>query len=181
MRTATLKIEDIPHYTYDDYVQWEGQWELIQGIPFAMTPAPAVKHQQISTKIVLHLGELLKQCTNCQVIMPLDWQITEDTVVQPDVIVVCGDDIGVLKLETTPVIIFEVLSPSTSKKDRVLKYRLYESAGVKYYCVVDPETSSADVFVLKPDKYTQADGIKDGRIRFDLEPCEIEFDFGKIF
>lgn len=43
MRVSTLKIEDLPHYTYDDYVTWEGRWELIQGIPYAMTPAPVIR------------------------------------------------------------------------------------------------------------------------------------------
>ena len=42
MSTAALKVEDLPHYTYDDYVQWEGRWELIKGIPFAMVPAPVM-------------------------------------------------------------------------------------------------------------------------------------------
>lgn len=27
-----IKLEDIPHYTYDDYKQWDGKWELIQGM-----------------------------------------------------------------------------------------------------------------------------------------------------
>lgn len=41
-----LKIEDLPHYTYDDYAQWEGRWEIIEGVPYAMSPAPTIKHQQ---------------------------------------------------------------------------------------------------------------------------------------
>jgi hypothetical protein len=34
--TAALRTEDLPYYTYDDYVQWEGRWELIRGIPFVV-------------------------------------------------------------------------------------------------------------------------------------------------
>ncbi len=181
MNTVALKLEELPHYTYDDYAQWEGDWELIHGIPYAMTPSPVLNHQRISKKIVIQLSNLLENCTKCEVFLPVDWQIKDDTVVQPDVLVVCGENFNGKKLETTPVVIFEVLSPSTVKKDRSLKYRLYESAGVKYYCIVDPETKSADVFLLQPDNYSKAGDFKDGRMRFDLGPCVIYFDFSELF
>ncbi len=181
MRTAALKVEDLPHYTYDDYLQWEGRWELIHGIPYAMVPAPIVKHQRICGKIHQQLTELLKNCVKCEVLLPVDWPIADDTVVQPDILVVCGENIGVERLEKTPVMVFEVLSPSTSRKDRVIKYQLYEHAGVKYYCIIEPGTGSADLFVLKKDKYSQGGESRKGRMLFDLGPCQIAFDFGKIF
>ncbi len=181
MSTSALKMEDLPHYVYEDYVQWEGQWELIYGIPYAMSPAPVIEHQRISKKIVRQLDELLENCGQCEALLPVDWVVVEDTVVQADVLVVCGEDIGVVKLEKTPVMIFEVLSPSTARKDKVLKYRLYEQAGVKYYCIVDPKTKSADVFTLQKDRYREEGEFKDGRMGFDFGPCQIEFDFGKIF
>ncbi len=120
MGVAALRTEDLPHYTYDDYVQWEGRWELIGGIPYAMVPAPVIRHQVICSNIIQYLGELLKECKKCRVLLPVDWPIADDTVVQPDVLVVCGDDIGVEKLTVVPVVVFEVLSPSTTRKDRVL-------------------------------------------------------------
>lgn len=45
---GAIKLEDIPRYTYDDYKQWEGQWELISGVAYAMSPAPMIEHQSIS-------------------------------------------------------------------------------------------------------------------------------------
>ncbi|MCU0289941.1 MAG: Uma2 family endonuclease [Acidobacteria bacterium] len=146
-----------------------------------MTPSPAKKHQRINRKIIWQLSELLKDCSKCEVFMPIDWQITEDTTVQPDALVVCGENLDGKKLENIPVIIFEILSESNAKKDRILKYHLYEAAGVKYYCIIDPEACSADVFLLQPDKYRPVDEFKNGRIRFDLGPIEIEFDFNWIF
>jgi Uma2 family endonuclease len=185
MESSALRIEDLPHYTYDDYSKWEGQWELINGIPFAMVPAPAINHQRLSSKIDRQLGELLEDCNRCEAICSVDWQISEDTVVCPDVLVVCSEDmdIGIIKLEKTPVVVFEILSPSTSRKDRVVKYRLYENAGVKYYCLIDPGSKSAEVFVLKnrEEKYCSSEEFEDGKILFDLGPCRIRFDLGKIF
>ena len=178
MSAVALQMEDLPHYTYDDYIQWEGSWELIRGIPFAMTPAPAIKHQDICVEIVFQLKSLLIDCPKYKVLLPVDWQITEDTVVQPDVLVVCADpgDLEGEKLEIPPVLVFEVLSPSTIRKDRILKYQLYEQAGVKYYCIVDPGTKSADVFALQKEKYHETGVFKDGKMHFDLGPCKIQLD-----
>jgi hypothetical protein len=39
--SSAVKI--LPYYTYEDYVQWEGKWELIDGIPYAMSPAHTPK------------------------------------------------------------------------------------------------------------------------------------------
>lgn len=45
----------LPHYTYSEYVQWEGRWELIGGIPFAMSPQPSFRHQRVSRRIAAEL------------------------------------------------------------------------------------------------------------------------------
>ena len=46
-----IKLEYIPQYTYEEYKTWEGKWELIYGVPYAMSPAPILKHQKIGNKI----------------------------------------------------------------------------------------------------------------------------------
>jgi hypothetical protein len=46
---------------------------------------------------------------------------------------------------------------------------------------VDPETFSADLFILRTSRYDKVDEFKDGKITFDLGPCIITFDFGEIF
>lgn len=181
MSAVALRVEDLPHYIYDDYRQWEGKWEILQGIPYAMTPAPSIKHQDISGNIFWQLRALLENCRKCKALLPVDWQITEDTVVQPDILVVCDENITGVKLEKTPVLVFEILSPATSRKDRGIKYRLYENAGVKYYCIVDPETNSAEVYVLQKEKYHEAKEFDEGGMLFDLGPCQIQFDFKEIF
>lgn len=181
MGLAVLTKEDLPHYTYDDYVQWEGRWEIINGIPYAMVPAPAYKHQRISSRIDGQLYRLLEDCKKCETVLPVDWQISEDTVVQPDNLVVCDYAGDGVKLLQPPVLVFEVLSPSSERKDRVLKYQLYREAGVKYYCIVDPNTKSADMFALQGSEYGEMEGARDGRVFFDLGPSSIPFDFKEVF
>ena len=181
MELTALKKEDLPHYSYEDYIHWSGNWEIINGIPFAMSPAPSKKHQLLSLEIAFQLKQLLSLCKNCRVYQAIDWQISEDTVLQPDVLVVCGDNPAEIKLSIPPVLVFEILSPATAQKDRTLKYRLYQEAGVKYYCIVSLDTPSAEVFVLKDSKYEDLAGFPGGKILFDLDPCSIAFDFKELF
>ncbi len=179
--SLALETSELPHYTHEDYLKWEGRWELISGIPFAMTPSPGYRHQTVSQNIALQLGELLKETPFCRAMLPIDWQITEDTVVQPDNMVICGDNTDDNKLTLAPVLIFEIISPSTTRKDKGIKYQLYQEAGVKYYCIVDPVNHEADVFVLKQDKYKAEEAFAGGKMKFDLGCVEIAFDFNEIF
>ena len=137
--------------------------------------------KRIEEVIAAHLENLLKNCKYCHAFLPVDWKINEDTVVQPDNLVVCGQDFGEKYLVITPVLVFEILSASTSHKDRSLKYRLYQDAGVNYYCIVNPESSSAEVFRLVEHRYEESKDFQGNKIIFDLGPCTIAFEFSELF
>ena len=49
----------IPHYTYEDWLQWEGKWELIEGHPIAMSPTPVPKHQRIAAALKYEIINVL--------------------------------------------------------------------------------------------------------------------------
>ena len=177
---GAVKVEDIPHYTYEDYKQWEDQWELIHGIPYAMSPAPMIKHQKISNKIARILDEELEDCPGCHALLPVDWKISEDTIVQPDNLVVCYEPEGAY-ITKAPSMIFEVLSPKTAKKDTTVKFDIYEKEGVKYYIIVDPDDEIAKVYHLHEGKYIKTVDATDEKVNFDLEKCQIEIDFIKLW
>ena len=183
MGASVLNMEDLPHYTYDDYKQWEGKWEIICGIPYSLGPAPAIKHQDISLEIAAQLREKLKTCGGdlCKVHLPIDWKIEEDTVVQPDVMVVCGENRDENILTITPTLVFEIISPSSKHRDRVLKYGLYKEAGVKYYCLIDPMVKSVEVFLLRGTDYQEEKGFEEGKIPFQLGECVINLDVSTLF
>jgi Uma2 family endonuclease len=171
---------DLPHYTYDDYILWEGQWEIINGIAYAMTPSPVIEHQRISQNIAQHLGEVLEDCTHCIPLLPIDWKINEDTIVQPDNLVVCHKVDGT-HISKAPILIFEILSKSTAIKDQGVKYRLYESEGVQYYIIVDPMDKVAKIYDLSNGKYIKRMDVTDEATDFSLGDCLITLDFSKIF
>ncbi len=85
-----IPYELLPHYTVADFRRWEGDWELIAGIAYAMVPSPTSLHQRIGLKIARQLDEQLESCPLRQTLYETDWIVAEDTVVRPDVMVVCG-------------------------------------------------------------------------------------------
>ncbi len=181
MPNVVQNKEYIPRYTYQDYLEWEGKWELIGGIAYAMSPAPIIKHQEISYNIAHHLHALLKDCKQCKSLQAVDWMTDFKTVVCPDNLAVCGEDIGDKQLTKTPEIIFEILSPSTAFKDRNVKYQLYEKMGVKYYILVDGVALTAEVFELLDGAYQKRQNAQDDVVKFSWQACEIDFDFSQIW
>ncbi len=171
---------ELPHYTYDDYLQWEGRWELIEGIPYAMTPSPGVRHQRISQLIAYQLERSLEGCPSCQALLPTDWRVTEDTVLQPDNMVICYRPSHPY-LTKAPSLIFEILSPATAEKDRRTKYAIYEREGVTYYVIVDPVNEVAKIYHLHEGRYVKQLDATDESYQFILEDCRLMFDFSGIW
>jgi Uma2 family endonuclease len=180
--SSALKKEHLPRYTYEDYCQWEGRWEIIDGIPYAKSPLPSGKHQWISVKLITLFNEALKSCTQCRASMPMDWKVNDLTVVQPDVFVACFDFRKLKYITETPVVAVEILSPSTRDKDVSLKQEIYQEKGVKYYLIVDPEDDTYKVLQLSGREYKVAQSGHDGSFTFEVEPnCKAPIDFGKIW
>jgi len=178
---SAIKNEYLPSYTYDDYALWEGNWELIYGVPYAMAPAPMIKHQAISNRIARYLDEALQECEVCHALLPVDWKVDESTVVQPDNLIICHTPKEEAYITIAPRIIFEILSKSTGMIDKNLKYELYEKEGVTYYIIVDPKESIAKVYELKEGRYIKVCDAYEKYVDFDLGDCAFTFDFSKIW
>jgi len=178
---STPNLDDLPHYTYDDYVQWEGRWELIYGVAHAMSPKPGIMHQAISQHIASQLERALENCHECHALLPVDWKIDEETTVQPDNLVICVELEKTAYLSKTPVLIFEILSKSTAHKDRTTKFKLYEREGVRHYVIVDPDESIAKVYRLQDGRYIKVLDASKDNVEFDMGKCRISFEFAKIW
>jgi Uma2 family endonuclease len=173
-------IKILPHYTYEDYIHWEGKWEIIDGVPYAMSPAPVPKHQIISTRLIVAFSNQLTQCEKCIVLQPVDYLVSDDIILQPDILIVCKP-IEKKFLDFPPVLVVEVLSPSTALKDRHSKYEIYQSQGVKYYILVDPDKNEAEVFELNSGEYKMTAKGKDFSHSFLFEDCNAAIEFKEIW
>jgi Uma2 family endonuclease len=149
-------------YTYGDYRTWppDERWELIEGIAWAMSPAPGRKHQDVTGEIFTRLKNFLagKSCrvyiAPFDILFPDSPDQDEDeapTVVQPDITVYCdGTKVRERGGLGAPDLVVEVLSPWTQKKDFNEKLNLYERHGVREYWIVDPGNRSVLVFRIGP-------------------------------
>ncbi len=174
-----MSLAYVEHYTADDYNLWKGDWELIDGMPYAMAPSPMVTHQSINGKIFAQLSDKLDDCPECQALFEIDWKVSSDTVIRPDTLVICYEPDE--KLTKKPEIIFEVASPLTVTKDEKVKFEIYEKEGVKYYILVYLETKVAKAYELKDGRYIKMGDFSDEKRTFFLPDCEIEFDFSRIW
>lgn len=173
-----LTIQDFPRYTYKDYEKWEGDWELIRGIPYAMSPAPNWKHQAFGSNFVYFFKDALlkKNDCNCIVLYESDWIVSDDTVIRPDVMIVCGGIEGE-HVTKPPALALEILSPSSILKDHNTKFNLYQAYGVRYYLIASLEKNEIEIFLLKDNRYRQIDTTQ-----FQLTgSCLLEVDVKNIF
>ncbi len=172
-------VKILPHYTYSDYLHWEGKWEVIEGIPYAMSPAPMPNHQRVSARLTTAFTNALRNCNKCTVYQPIDYLITQDTILQPDLLIVCGE-IQKKFLDFAPALVVEILSPSTALKDRHTKYALYESQAIKYYVIIDPSINEAEIYSLEKSYQLQQKG-RDFRFEFKIEDCVVSVNFNEIW
>ena len=144
------------HYTYKDYIHWpdEERWEIIEGIPYNMSPAPGRKHQKVLGALYVEFFNFLKGKPCEPYIAPFDVRLPQkgetaknaSTVVQPDLSVYCDksklDEQGAVGV---PELVVEILSPSTGSKDVREKFWLYEKHGVKEYWLVHPAENWVEI------------------------------------
>ncbi len=176
----TLKQIDLPDYSYEDYQLWEGDWELIAGVPFAMSPAPIKIHQQLVGYIFSEIASSFNDCPKCEILIDEDWKLDSKNVLKPDVAVVCNDD-NPTHIAKTPEIIFEVISPSTARRDEGLKFEMYQEAGVLFYIIVYPDDLIARIFKNNGEKYKKVAECDTETFSFKEISCPFEFDFSTVF
>jgi len=167
-------------YTYEDYKKWEGDWELIEGVPLAMAPSPVGIHQILSLSFAKILEEIIEDCDECFVLIEEDYIVDEETVLKPDVAVVCGDDIYSF-IKKTPKAVVEVISPSTIKRDEIIKKDIYEKEGVEWFFLVYPNILKVKAYRLEDSKFKKIGDFLDGKLKIKIEGCEGEIDFDKMF
>ncbi|MFP5402671.1 MAG: Uma2 family endonuclease [Gammaproteobacteria bacterium] len=151
-------------YTYADYLEWpdDARYELIDGEAFLMAPAPLVEHQEVAGEVYRQLANQLDGQPCRPYIAPVDVRLPRkdeadaaiDTVVQPDVLVVCDPaKIDRRGVRGAPDWLLEVLSPSTAAHDQIAKRRTYERAGVREYWLVHPGDRTLTVYLLDNGQY----------------------------
>ncbi|MCX8075804.1 MAG: Uma2 family endonuclease [Aquificaceae bacterium] len=169
-----MKLKYLPHYTYEDYQKWQGDWELLEGIPYAMASPRYQSQRALSRLLVLINKELEEKFCHCEVVAELDWVISEDTVVRPDLVVLCEEPVDYIR--KPPALVAEIVSESTRRMDEEIKFELYREEGVKYYLLLYPENRSWKLY----ENVSGAFVLKD-RLELELKGCKINLELERVW
>ena len=133
------------------------RYELVNG-SLLVTPGPDTRHQLCVTQLLVILGSAAGP--DVRVLpAPYDWVAGPSTLFQPDVLVARRADLGPKRLERPPLLVIEVLSPSTRRIDLATKRMAYADAGVAGYWLVDPDMPSLTVLELRAGEYVQVAAV----------------------
>jgi len=159
--TTEYRAEPTKRFTYQDYLELPEEpgyrFEILEGV-LIKEPSPNVIHQRVSRRLQRMLEDYFWEVDPESEIFnaPLDVTFHDITVVQPDVFYVSGKQKEIVKdtrIDGPPTLVVEILSPSTARKDRLKKLRIYQKAEVQHYWLVNPEEKTLECFCLRDGAY----------------------------
>ncbi|WP_269411500.1 Uma2 family endonuclease [Lentibacillus daqui] len=159
--------------TYAEYLELDDdmQYEVIEGRIYNMAPSPNVKHQSIASELITEFNIHFRN-QSCRVVSEIDVSLSGEKDpskvnewVKPDIVVVCDKD-KIMKnhIAGAPDLIVEILSKSTAKTDKMIKFHRYQRAGVKEYWIVDPVYETIDVYLLENEYYKHTGTFANGDV-----------------
>jgi Uma2 family endonuclease len=161
-----------PKLTYDDLALLPDdgrRHELIDGVHF-VTPSPDARHQTIVVTLTVALESFARSRGLGRVfVAPFDVRLSPHDVVEPDLLFIStarGEILTSANVAGAPDLVIEVLSPSTRRRDEVLKRDLYEARGVAEYWLIDPEAETVKVLRREGERFGRARllSLRDGDV-----------------
>ena len=158
MAIAITAVKPKPKLTYEDYASLpdDERYELIDGELIPM-PSPSVFHQLLIFSIGVPLREFVRRLSLGEVIpAPIDVVLSATDVVQPDIIFISNARSHIIaeaNIRGAPDLAIEIISPSTQRRDRIVKRNLYARHGVREYWLIDPYGKTVTVLILGANGY----------------------------
>ena len=162
--TAVYKAMPEKQYTYQDYLEMPDEpgyrIEILEGM-LVREPSPNVIHQRVLIRLTRVLEDYFRvnDPEGEVFVAPLDVTFHDTTVVQPDILYISGEQKRIVKearIDGPPALVVEIQSPSSCRKDRLQKLRIYQKVGVQHYWLVNPAEKTFECFVLKDGAYILA-------------------------
>ncbi|MFW5991987.1 MAG: Uma2 family endonuclease [Halanaerobiaceae bacterium] len=161
-KKAKYNPDESKKYTYRDYLELPEEpgykFEVLEGM-LVKEPSPNVLHQRVSRRLLQILKDYFRKVDPDGEIFyaPLDVTFNETNVVQPDILYISGEQKEIIKekrIKGSPLLVIEIISPYSSRKDRVQKMNIYRKEGVQHYWLVNPEEKTFESFVLRDNTYS---------------------------
>ena len=142
------------------------RYELVDGV-LLVTPAPSGLHQRCVLRLAVLL-ELARPAEHELLFAPFDVRLSRTTVLEPDLLVFRKGEATPARLERAPLLVVEVLSPSTRRIDLGTKLLAYQDAGVPAYWLVDPAVPGLTVLRLAGGSYVE-EAVVTGEEAYDAD------------
>ena len=128
--------------------------ELIRG-RLIMSPSPSSLHQIVILRLARILERAEEAADGLMLISPMDVILSEDTILQPDLLYIAKERRGIVKrrVEGSPDLVVEILSPDSGRRDKTEKLDLYAKYGVAEYWIVDPTSQVIEFLLLDQGRY----------------------------
>lgn len=147
-------------WCYADYLRLPDdskRYEIIEGVLYVAN-APSIEHQFTVSEIHFQLKLFIRDKELGQVYTsPLEVHLSETTrPVQPDVLFIRAQHQpppSTQFFEGAPDLIVEVISPSSIRLDRHIKFDAYEKSSVAEYWLADPKARLVEVYTLSNGEY----------------------------
>jgi Uma2 family endonuclease len=169
--------------TLAEFLEWEERQPLryeFDGIrPVAMTGGTRA-HARVQRNLAISIGGRLRG-KPCEFLgSDLKIKTSEDHIRYPDGIVTCSPGDNASTTVSDPVVIFEVLSPSTAANDRIVKAREYQSTpSAQRYVMLEQDGVSATVYVRSGDAWTHEILIADSKL--SLPEIGVELPLAELY
>lgn len=181
MSTQELRYD----WTYSDYARLPddgNRYEVIDG-ELLVTPSPSPLHQRVAARLLMSLDAFVEKHGLGIVIPDVDLLFRTGQFLRPDLLVVPESGrAGITNrgIETPPLLVVEILSPTSGSIDRVKKPSRYGDFGIPEYWVLDPEERCAWVWRFaggapEPERV-------EGDLRWDVAdaPAPLVIDLEKV-
>ena len=156
--------------------------EIIDGVHY-VTPSPEISHQLVVGELYVLLRAYVKRdMLGWPVLAPYDVDLADDTIVEPDIVVMPRVGSGPPRAGTPgliPLLAIEVISPSSVSRDRVLKRRRYQRARIAEYWIVDPDSRLIERWLPEDERPEIITDVM--RWQPPGAPAPLEFQLATIF
>jgi len=170
MNAPALRRMTVPEFLAWAETQDKGRYELVRGEIVAMTPE-RTDHARAKQRAFIALDAAIRKAgVACEAFVDSLAVVIDDTTgYEPDALVNCGEaNAAESMVASNPVIVVEVLSPSTGNIDKTVKLADYfRVPGLAHYLIVDLARRRALHYRRQPDGTVTVGIVTDGEIGFD--------------
>jgi Uma2 family endonuclease len=148
-------------WTYEEFARLPddgNRYEVIAGDVY-VTPPPDTSHQEASARLFMELRDFATRKHGLGQVLyaPVAVVLSDGDYVEPDIVFLRSDHAHYRTrraIEGPPDLVVEILSPTTSRRDRGLKRERYARFGVREYWIVDADRRRVEVYRLWDDADT---------------------------